>query len=282
METAQNREKSPLEPLFKGLGVLVLVLVAGYFVWTWKIRSPSPAVQAEVLFDQGIKACDEGRYTEGIDALRKTAELAHRGQMGVQNKAEIGVLQELEAGASLHLGGYLLQGIQARYKDARAEAGQSGAAFAIPRAEFTEAENAINRAIELKPNAQTFYLLGVLYRDSGRLLQAIDTFEKALKSDEYYGTKAAGNEARARIHNDLGEAYFRVQQNDRALDHYGKAVELDPALADAQFNLGLFYNALSDQPGEAGLREKAEEHLRQFLVLTRNKPNEESDRAVAK
>ncbi len=118
-----------------------------------------------------------------------------------------------------------------------------------------------NRLIEEKeksPNAQTQHALGVFYLTQQKYADAAKELEAASKSDE----------RDARIHNDLGAAYFglakssakekRLESLGRALEEFTRATELDANSLEALFNKSL---ALQ----ELGLPRQAKESWTLYL-----------------
>ena len=111
-------------------------------------------------------------------------------------------------------------------------------------------ENSFITATEKSPNARTHHSLGVFYLTQQKYPDAVKEFESALKFDA----------KSARIHNDLGAAYFELAKtfakgkNVEALAHsleeFTKATELDGNLLEALFNKSLALEALGS-PREA-------------------------------
>jgi tetratricopeptide (TPR) repeat protein len=83
--------------------------------------------------------------------------------------------------------------------------------------------------------AETYYRLGRFFDDQGQTQEAIDLFQKAIKSDPTLAT----------AYNDLGGIFQKNQQLDQALIYYQKAVTLRPNFAEAHYNLGNAYKELS-------------------------------------
>lgn len=86
-------------------------------------------------------------------------------------------------------------------------------------------------ALKVKPqNADYLHMLGLAYRRTKKLKQALDlmTRASALKED-------------AKIEFDLGVLYRRMEQPLKAIQHYEKAVQLDPKFANAYWDLAHVY-----------------------------------------
>jgi tetratricopeptide (TPR) repeat protein len=100
-------------------------------------------------------------------------------------------------------------------------------------------ENDLIEAAEKSPNAQTRHALGVFYLTQQKYADAVKELEAASKLDE----------RDARIHNDLGAAYFglaktsakepRLEALGRALEEFTRATELDADSLEALFNRSL-------------------------------------------
>lgn len=111
-------------------------------------------------------------------------------------------------------------------------------------------ENNLIDAAEKTPNAQTRHALGVFYLTQRKYADAIKELESASKSD--------GSDAR--IHNDLGAAYFELAKETakekkletlgRALEEFTRATELDAGSLEALFNKALAQQELG-QPRQA-------------------------------
>jgi len=110
-------------------------------------------------------------------------------------------------------------------------------------------ENSLIDATEQTPNAQTHHELGVFFLTQQKYGDAITEFQTALKFAD-----------NAKIHNDLGVAYFelarsksreqRAEELARSHEEFTKATELDPSLLEALFNKSLALQELS-MPREA-------------------------------
>lgn len=119
-------------------------------------------------------------------------------------------------------------------------------------------ENDLLEKVEKSPSARAHHALGVLHLLQRRHADAVRELEAAAKLD--------GRDAR--IHNDLGSAYFetakasprerRLEALARALEEFTKASELDAGLLEALFNKSL---ALQ----ELGLQRQAKESWALYL-----------------
>lgn len=110
-------------------------------------------------------------------------------------------------------------------------------------------ENSLIEATEKNPNARTRHALGVFYLTQHEYQKAIKEFEAALKFGDT-----------AKIHNDLGSAYFeraktkpedkRLEDLAPSLEEFTKATKLDGNLLEALFNKSLALQELR-MPREA-------------------------------
>jgi len=277
-----ERERDSTATLAKVLGVAVVLAALGYFTWARFQAGVRPKNRAEELLNQGVTACEQGEYDEGLDLLEQAAEVARRGRQGVEDKARLSLLTGLEADAWMLIGGFRLQRVQDEHRQERAEAVRKGEAYRIPAEGLAPAQEALENAIELKPSARAYYHLGFIYREKGQALQAIETLEEAIRREEGYPQDRVSNELRARMHNDLGEAYAHARQPAQARKHFENAVMLDRDLASAQYNLGLAYHAMSERPDGDRFRNRAARHLRRYLELTEDRKGRAPEREVAR
>lgn len=133
-----------------------------------------------------------------------------------------------------------------------------GAAEAAERNRLRRVENSLIEAVERSPGARTRHALGVFKLTQGKHDEAVEEFRAALK----FAPRDA------RIHNDLGAAYFelakvaprerRLEAIARSLEEFTAAAELDGNLLEAVFNKSL---ALQ----ELGLEREAKESWALYL-----------------
>src|SRR5205814_4548711 len=135
-------------------------------------------------------------------------------------------------------------------------------------AEYTEAEQALNRALKLKPDSpESLYLLAQVYADETKAVDALDLLVRALQlapqntdiiflldrvsmSQNYFedaipllesGLKIAPQ--RADLHAALGDSYFMSGKAETAIEEFKKLIELDPSARSYVF-MGLSYRHL--------------------------------------
>lgn len=133
-----------------------------------------------------------------------------------------------------------------------------GAAEAAERNRLRRVENSLIEAVEKTPDARSRHALGVFRLTQGKHDEAVEEFRNALK----FAPRDA------RIHNDLGAAYFELAKNSpperrlealaQSLEEFTTAVELDGRLLEALFNKSL---ALQ----ELGLEREAKESWTLYL-----------------
>jgi len=113
-----------------------------------------------------------------------------------------------------------------------------GAPESVEKSRLRRIENNLLDAAEKTSNARTRHALGVFYLTQQKYPDAIKEFEAALK----FGDDA-------KIHNDLGSAYFeraktepedkRLEDLEQSLEEFTKATKLDGNLLEALFNKSL-------------------------------------------
>lgn len=140
-----------------------------------------------------------------------------------------------------------------------------GAPEARERNRLRRIENSLIEATEKTPNAQTRHSLGVFYLTQQKYADSIREFEGALKFAD----------RSAKIHNDLGAAYFELAKTSarekklealaKSLEEFTTATELDGTLLAALFNKSL---ALQ----ELGLPREARESWTLYLQKDASSP----------
>jgi tetratricopeptide (TPR) repeat protein/SAM-dependent methyltransferase len=97
------------------------------------------------------------------------------------------------------------------------------------RGELAQAENLYRRILASLPDhLDCLNLLGLLAVQTGRNEVAVALIGKAIRL----------NDKVADFHNNIGEAFRRLGDLDRAAGHFTRAAELEPAFVEAQQNLG--------------------------------------------
>lgn len=86
-----------------------------------------------------------------------------------------------------------------------------------------------------KGTAQEYYELGSIYLDKKVYAQAINLFQKSLKSEDLTEPDSA------LVYNALGFAYFAQEQYDLAIRQYKEALKANPNYVTALNNMGHAY-----------------------------------------
>ena len=131
-----------------------------------------------------------------------------------------------------------------------------------------------------KNNSIAHNNLGLVPRAAGRLQEALEHFEEALRIDPNF----------AKAHNNIGNVLKDLGRSDEAISHYEKALEINPNYADGHYNYG---NALRilNRPQEAVERyreavrikpEFAEAHNNCGIVLQQMNRPAGSDQAFSR
>jgi len=99
------------------------------------------------------------------------------------------------------------------------------------RKETDKAITAFTRAIQLKPEAESYYNRGSVFQGMKEYDKAIDDFEEAIRLQPDF----------VQAYNNRGNAYRRKGQLDKALADLGEAIRLDPKAKQAYHNRGLVF-----------------------------------------
>jgi tetratricopeptide (TPR) repeat protein len=223
-------------------------------------RVQPPSIESQMNLVRALLRA--GRTAEG---LRTAKELSAKNKEKVQVHFTLGVLL----------------GSQKQFQAAQTELEQANAlqpqTFEIlhnlgevylRNGQYANAERALDRAIKIKPDsAETLYLLGQMYAEESKPVDALDQLAKAHKlapenvdiiyqlarvsmSQNYYedtipllenGLKLAPK--RADLMAALGECYFIAERVEKAIEIFGKLIELDPS-ARSYSIMGLSYRQL--------------------------------------
>ena len=120
-----------------------------------------------------------------------------------------------------------------------------------------EADNALRKAIEANTRfAKPYVALGYLYLDYDFDKEAAQVFSQCVlaKDDD------------AECHNGHGVALKNLKQFDQAAKELKAAVDLDPELFDAVYNLGMTYSDWYDADHAPDHKDKAQEYLKKFVA----------------
>ncbi|XP_007027838.2 PREDICTED: probable UDP-N-acetylglucosamine--peptide N-acetylglucosaminyltransferase SPINDLY [Theobroma cacao] len=110
-------------------------------------------------------------------------------------------------------------------------------------------------AIRLDPqNACALTHCGILYKDEGRLVDAAESYQKALRADPSYKPAA---ECLAIVLTDLGTSLKLAGNTQEGIQKYYEALKIDPHYAPAYYNLGVVYSEMMQYETALGCYEKA-------------------------
>lgn len=110
--------------------------------------------------------------------------------------------------------------------------------------QFDEAINAYKRAIEIDPAyAWPYHNLGLVFEEQGSFEPAIDYYKKAI-------ARHKSGEHKAVLWDNIGGIYRLMDESEKAIGAYQRAVNLDPNYAASWYSLGNIFAAL-DRDDEA-------------------------------
>ncbi|XP_051132063.1 probable UDP-N-acetylglucosamine--peptide N-acetylglucosaminyltransferase SPINDLY [Andrographis paniculata] len=110
-------------------------------------------------------------------------------------------------------------------------------------------------AIKLQPeNACALTHCGILYKDEGRLVEAAEMYQKALKADPSY---KLASECLAIVLTDLGTGLKLAGNTQDGIQKYYEAIKIDPRYAPAYYNLGVVYSEMMQYDTALSCYEKA-------------------------
>lgn len=120
--------------------------------------------------------------------------------------------------------------------------------------EFDQAEDALNRAASLAPEAPSItYRYGRLALAKGDINKAIETFKEVINRNPLF----------VRAYNEIGEIYENIGEVESAIRYYELAHQISPANVDRLLTLAKLYS-------KAGDTEKFEEMLESAISDVRN------------
>ncbi|KAH7680764.1 Protein O-GlcNAc transferase protein [Dioscorea alata] len=121
----------------------------------------------------------------------------------------------------------------------------------MPRQAF----DCFSDAARLDPlNACALTHIGVLYKEEGRLSEAAQSYEKALKADPSFKPAA---ECLAIVLTDLGTSLKLTGKTEEGIQKYCEAIKVDSHYAPAYYNLGVVYSEMMQYDMALGCYEKA-------------------------
>ncbi|CAI0391285.1 unnamed protein product [Linum tenue] len=110
-------------------------------------------------------------------------------------------------------------------------------------------------AVRIEPqNACALTHCGILYKDEGRLVDAAESYQKALTADPSYKPAA---ECLAIVLTDLGTSLKLSGNVQEGIQKYYEALNIDPHYAPAYYNLGVVYSEMMKYDTALSCYEKA-------------------------
>ncbi|KAF5954068.1 hypothetical protein HYC85_006924 [Camellia sinensis] len=110
-------------------------------------------------------------------------------------------------------------------------------------------------AIKLEPqNVCALTHCGIVYKDEGQLIEAAESYQKALRVDPSYKPAA---EYLAIVLTDLGTSLKLAGNAQEGIQKYYEAIKIDPHYAPAYYNLGVVYSEMMQSDMALGCYEKA-------------------------
>jgi tetratricopeptide (TPR) repeat protein len=112
-----------------------------------------------------------------------------------------------------------------------------------------------SEAIRLDPhNACALTHCGILHKEEGRLVEAAESYQKALMADASYKPAA---ECLAIVLTDLGTSLKLAGNTQEGIQKYYEALKIDPHYAPAYYNLGVVYSEMMQYDNALSCYEKA-------------------------
>ncbi|KAI6674057.1 hypothetical protein NL676_001963 [Syzygium grande] len=103
-------------------------------------------------------------------------------------------------------------------------------------------------------NACALTHCGILYKDEGRLMEAAESYQKALRADPSYKPAA---ECLAIVLTDIGTSLKLGGNTQEGIQKYYEALKIDPHYAPAYYNLGVVYSEMMQYDTALNCYEKA-------------------------
>ncbi|KAJ7976159.1 Tetratricopeptide repeat (TPR)-like superfamily protein [Quillaja saponaria] len=115
--------------------------------------------------------------------------------------------------------------------------------------------DSFSEAIRLDPqNACALTHCGLLYKEGGHLVEAAESYQKALKVDSSYKPAA---ECLAVVLTDIGTNIKLAGNTQEGIHKYHEALKIDPHYAPAYYNLGVVYSEMMQYDMALAFYEKA-------------------------
>ncbi len=113
--------------------------------------------------------------------------------------------------------------------------------------DYSQALVLLEKALAIKPTAQSFYSLGMIQQKQNRMIEAKSSLEKSIELNPYFSDS----------YNTLGIILINMQQYEEAIPHFNQALSLDPLNAIAMYNLGYSYEKLNQKTTALDYYQKA-------------------------
>jgi len=100
--------------------------------------------------------------------------------------------------------------------------------------------------LQNKKNFRAANNLALEYEKIGDYEKALNLYSYALTLPANISPKSSPQQLYARIHNNIGNIYFKTKNYRKAIEEYNTAIKMDPKYPQAYFNLGLLYKTIND------------------------------------
>jgi tetratricopeptide (TPR) repeat protein len=189
----------------------------------------SPQSRAEAL--GALRHADAARRAEGV------AWLANRG-----TPADAALLHERLRDESAFVRSYAEQGLWllwSRSGDAHVDRAMARASEAMQAARYTEAIAILTAVIEQKPDfAEGWNRRATVYYLDGQFDKSIADCHEVLKRNPRHFGALSG----------MGQIHFQLEQWEKALDWYRRALDVNPNMLGVEMNIRLIEEKLRARP----------------------------------
>ena len=181
---------------------------------------------ADAYLNLGVVHYAAKEYSQAIDVVEKAIRLRPDFATAHRNLAEI----YREAGQAD-------PALQSYVKLTKIQGPTAGAYKGIGRIFFDlkAYDNAIaayTKAVKIRPDYQTYLMMGVIAYNQGKYDASIDAYLRSIHLQETY-----------QAYNNIGNAYRKRNEVEKAINAYLKATALEPDVPDGHYNLGYAYAA---------------------------------------
>ncbi|MBN1256437.1 MAG: tetratricopeptide repeat protein [Planctomycetes bacterium] len=262
--------------LAESIGIVLIIVIVGWFIVS-RYTNPDPSIQTAItLMNEGDLAYRGGNYNDALKLFDEAGELANRVRLEVMSTPEPdpnrpradasriemeSQLNGIESDALYRWADCRILQVQFETHAAREKAVVAGETYYLPAEMLSEPEKRLLKSIELYPaRSEAYLLLGFIYREQGpdKLAEAIAMLQKAVER----------NQQSYQAHNALGEAYYANGEQEKAREHFEKAILLNNDYAGAHLNLGMYYANKQDSPTPQADADNAKKCLVTFIELS--------------